>query len=111
MLAGIVVNNAIVLVDYINTLRREGVTPEEAVLKAGTVRLRPILMTAITTILGLLPLALGFGEGTEIQAPLAITVIGGLVTSTILTLFIIPVIYVSLTKKSTPKTELTSFSS
>jgi HAE1 family hydrophobic/amphiphilic exporter-1 len=111
MLAGIVVNNAIVLVDYINTLRREGVPPEEAVLKAGTVRLRPILMTAITTILGLLPLALGFGEGTEIQAPLAITVIGGLVTSTILTLFIIPVIYVSLTKKSTPKTELTSFSS
>ncbi|NLN15777.1 MAG: efflux RND transporter permease subunit [Firmicutes bacterium] len=111
MLAGIVVNNAIVLVDYINLLRREGVPPEEAVLRAGTVRLRPILMTAITTVLGLLPLALGFGEGTEIQAPLAITVIGGLVTSTVLTLFIIPVIYVSVTKKSTPTKELTGLSS
>jgi HAE1 family hydrophobic/amphiphilic exporter-1 len=96
MLAGIVVNNAIVLVDYINLLRREGVPPEEAVVKAGTVRLRPILMTAITTVLGLLPLALGFGEGTEIQAPMAIAVIGGLITSTVLTLFIIPIIYASL---------------
>jgi HAE1 family hydrophobic/amphiphilic exporter-1 len=111
MLAGIVVNNAIVLVDYINLLRREGVPPEEAVVKAGTVRLRPILMTAITTVLGLLPLALGFGEGTEIQAPMAIAVIGGLITSTVLTLFIIPIIYASLTKKSTPKTELTGLSS
>ena len=93
MLAGIVVNNAIVLVDYINQLRRRGIERIEAVITAGRVRLRPILMTSATTILGLLPLALGLGEGAEIRTPLAVTVIAGLIASTFLTLIVIPVIY------------------
>jgi HAE1 family hydrophobic/amphiphilic exporter-1 len=93
MLAGIVVNNAIVLVDYINILRRRGAAMLEAVVTAGTVRLRPILMTTATTSLGLLPMALGFGDGAELRTPMAIAVISGLVVSTMLTLFIIPVIY------------------
>jgi HAE1 family hydrophobic/amphiphilic exporter-1 len=93
MLGGIVVNNAIVLIDYINTVRREGIGTEEAVRRAGTTRLRPILMTTLTTVLGLLPLALGFGEGAELSAPLAITVIGGLSSAALLTLLIIPYFY------------------
>ena len=93
MLAGIVVNNAIVLVDYTNQLRRRGIERIEAVITAGRVRLRPILMTTATTILGLLPLALGLGEGAEIRTPLAVTVIAGLIASTFLTLIVIPVIY------------------
>ena len=93
MLAGIVVNNAIVLVDYINILRKSGMSMKDAILKAGPTRLRPILMTTLTTLLGLLPLALGIGEGAELQAPLATVVIGGLLTSTLLTLVIVPVIY------------------
>ena len=93
MLAGIVVNNAIVLVDYINTLRAEGKDKIEAILMAGPTRLRPILMTSLTTILGLLPLALGLGQGAEIQAPMAVVVIGGLAFSTFLTLIILPSIY------------------
>ncbi len=97
MLAGIVVNNAIVLVDYINHLRRrEGMAKVEAVLRAGRVRLRPILMTTSTTVLGLMPMALGLGEGAEIRAPMAITVIGGLLVSTLLTLLVIPVVYATL---------------
>ncbi len=93
MLAGIVVNNAIVLVDYVNTLRKRGMERTDAILKAGPTRLRPILMTTLTTILALSPLALGIGEGAESQAPLAIVVIGGLLSSTLLTLVIIPVVY------------------
>jgi len=93
MLAGIVVNNAIVLVDYINRLRRQGEERMQAILTAGRVRLRPILMTSATTVLGLLPLALGVGEGAEIRTPLAVTVIAGLISSTVLTLIVIPVIY------------------
>ena len=93
MLAGIVVKNAIVLVDYINRLREEGVAREEAIVEAGRVRLRPILMTTLTTILGLVPMALGLGEGAEIRQPMAITVIGGLAVSTLLTLIVIPVVY------------------
>jgi HAE1 family hydrophobic/amphiphilic exporter-1 len=94
MLAGIVVNNAIVLVDYINHLRRnEGMEKFVAVLRAGEVRFRPILMTTSTTALGLLPMAIGLGEGAEIRAPMAITVIGGLLVSTLLTLVLIPVVY------------------
>ena len=96
MLIGIVTNNAIVLVDYINLMRREhGLSAEQAVISAGRLRLRPILMTTVTTVLGLLPLATGWGAGAEIQAPLARTVIGGLVASTLITLVLIPVVYVS----------------
>ncbi|MDH3743512.1 MAG: efflux RND transporter permease subunit [Acidobacteriota bacterium] len=93
MLAGIVVNNAIVLVDYINLLRRRGMDATEAVVTAGSVRLRPILMTTATTALGLLPMALGLGNGAELRTPMAITVISGLLVSTFLTLLVIPVIY------------------
>jgi len=93
MLAGIVVNNGIVLIDYINTLRKEGKERFEAITIAGPVRLRPILMTTLTTVLGLVPLALGIGEGAEMQAPMATVVIGGLVMSTVLTLVLIPVLY------------------
>jgi hydrophobic/amphiphilic exporter-1 (mainly G- bacteria), HAE1 family len=93
MLAGIVVNNAIVLVDLINQLRREGLDRHAAIIEAGRARLRPILMTTLTTTLGLLPMALGFGEGAEVRAPMAITVIGGLTVSTLLTLLVIPVVY------------------
>ena len=93
MLAGIVVNNAIVLIDYINTLRRTGMEKTEAIIQAGTVRLRPIAMTTATTVLGLLPMALGLGEGAEIRTPMALTVIAGLVSSTFLTLVVIPTVY------------------
>ena len=94
MLAGIVVNNAIVLVDYINTLRRrDGLPKFEAVAEAGRLRLRPILMTTSTTVLALLPMAMGVGQGSEIRAPMAITVIGGLLLSTLLTLVVIPMMY------------------
>jgi HAE1 family hydrophobic/amphiphilic exporter-1 len=103
MLAGIVVNNAIVLVDLINQLRTEGLARTEAILEAGRARLRPILMTSLTTALGLLPMALGFGEGSEVRAPMAITVIGGLVMSTLLTLVVIPVMYSLLDRKRWPE--------
>jgi len=93
MLAGIVVNNAIVLVDLINQLREQGKERLEAILEAGSARLRPILMTSLTTTLGLLPMAMGFGEGSEIRTPMAVTVIGGLAVSTLLTLVVIPVVY------------------
>lgn len=93
LLGGIVVNNAILIVDQAGTLLRGGMTPREAVQEAGRRRLRPILMTTLTTVLGLLPMAVGIGEGSEAQAPLARVVIGGLVSSTIITLFFIPVLY------------------
>ena len=93
MLAGIMVNNAIVLVDYVNVLRRRGVPRESAIVQAGQVRLRPILMTTMTTVLGLTPMALGFGEGAEIRVPMALTVIAGLLCSTFLTLLVIPAVY------------------
>jgi multidrug efflux pump subunit AcrB len=93
LLAGIVVNNAIVLVDCANQLRRTGVSKLEALRQAGRIRLRPILMTSATTILGLLPMALGLGEGAELRTPMALTVIGGMVTSTLLTLLVVPAVY------------------
>lgn len=93
VLAGIVVNNAIVLIDYILQLKRRNYPAYDAIVESVKVRTRPILMTALTTILGLLPVALGIGQGTEIQQPMGITVIGGMVSSTFLTLFIIPVIF------------------
>lgn len=99
MLTGIVVNNSIVLVDYINQLRERGLAIREAVLTGGQTRLRPILMTASTTILALTPLALGLGSGSESWAPMARSVIGGLMASTLLTLLVIPVIYTYLAPK------------
>jgi HAE1 family hydrophobic/amphiphilic exporter-1 len=102
MLAGIVVNNAIVLVDLINQLRAGGKDRIDAIMEAGTARLRPILMTSLTTALGLLPMALGFGEGSEVRTPMAITVIGGLLVSTLLTLVVIPVVYSLLDRKRWP---------
>ncbi|MFN2369736.1 MAG: efflux RND transporter permease subunit [Candidatus Krumholzibacteriia bacterium] len=93
MLAGIVVNNGIVLVDRINQLRRAGLDLAAAVRRAGAERLRPILMTTLTTVLGLLPMALGLGEGAELRAPLAVTVIAGLLLATALTLVVVPVAY------------------
>lgn len=96
MLIGIVVNNAIVLVDYINLMRRDKeMNVLEAVVKSGKLRLRPILMTTLTTVLGLLPLSFGWGAGGEIQASLARVVIGGLTASTLITLVLIPVVYIS----------------
>ncbi|RPF54136.1 efflux RND transporter permease subunit [Aquisalibacillus elongatus] len=93
MLAGIVVNNAIVLVDYINILRRKGVERFEAIVEAGGNRLRPILMTSLTTILGMIPLSIGLGEGGEAQQPLAVVIIFGLLFSMLITLVLIPVVY------------------
>jgi HAE1 family hydrophobic/amphiphilic exporter-1 len=94
MLAGIVVSNAILLVDYINTLRRrDGIPLREAVELGGRTRLRPILMTSLATMLGLVPMALGIGEGAELQAPLARVVIGGLLASTLVTLVLVPAVY------------------
>ncbi len=93
MLIGIVVKNAIVLVDYINLMRDRGYDLNEAIVISGKSRLRPVLMTALTTILGMLPLALSTGEGSEIWAPMGISVIGGLVFSTIITMIIVPIVY------------------
>jgi multidrug efflux pump subunit AcrB len=94
LLAGIVVNNAILLVQYVEIARRErGLPVEQAVVEAGAVRLRPILMTTTTTVCGMLPLALGLGEGSELMQPLAIAVVGGLTVSTLLTLIVVPCVY------------------
>jgi HAE1 family hydrophobic/amphiphilic exporter-1 len=93
LLVGIVVKNGILLIDYTNLLRERGRSRDEAVLEASPTRLRPILMTSLATGFGMLPLALGLGEGSETQAPLATTVVGGLTTSTLLTLFVVPVVY------------------
>ncbi|MGB1700572.1 MAG: efflux RND transporter permease subunit, partial [Nannocystaceae bacterium] len=93
MLAGIVVNNAIVFVDYVNRLKLRGLSTSAALEEAGAVRLRPILMTTLTTVLGLVPMALATGDGAEIRQPMAITVIAGLACSTLLTLIVIPTVY------------------
>ncbi len=100
LLAGIAVNGAIVLVDYANQLRREGMGKNEALARAGGVRLRPILMTSLTTIFGLLPMALGLGEGAELRTPMALTVIGGMATSTLLTLLVVPAVYAVFDRKA-----------
>jgi len=98
MLAGIAVNNGIVMVDYINQLKRRGVEAKEAILQGCAVRLRPVLITALTTILGMLPMAISTSEGASFRAPMAITVMGGLTATTFLTLFVIPAIYSLVTK-------------
>lgn len=105
MLAGIVVNNAIVLVTRINQLREAGLERTQAIIDAGQARLRPIVMTTLTTTLGLIPLAIGLGEGSELRAPMAITVIGGLLISTLLTLVVIPVVYSLLDRRRTTADE------
>jgi HAE1 family hydrophobic/amphiphilic exporter-1 len=93
LLIGIVVNNAIVLIDYMNRLQQRGLSVREAVLRGGKTRLKPILMTSFTTIFGLLPMALGFGAGSEVRAPLGRAVVGGLLTSSFVTLLLIPTLY------------------
>jgi multidrug efflux pump subunit AcrB len=97
LLAGIVVNNAILLVEYAEQIRRErGASRQDAIVEAGAVRLRPILMTTLTTVFGMLPLALGIGQGAELMQPLAIAVVGGMSVSTFLTLFVVPSAYLIL---------------
>jgi HAE1 family hydrophobic/amphiphilic exporter-1 len=96
LLGGIAVNNSIMIVDCINQNRQNGMALREAILDAAERRLRPIMMTTSTTILGLLPLTLGFGESVALRAPIAIAVIGGMITSTLLTLIIIPCYYESI---------------
>ena len=93
MLVGIVVKNGILLVDYTNLLRRQGMARDAAVQQAGPTRLRPILMTSSAAILGMIPIALALGKGSETNAPMATVVIGGLLTSTFLTLFVVPTVY------------------
>jgi HAE1 family hydrophobic/amphiphilic exporter-1 len=99
VMAGIVVNNGIVLIDYTKRLRARGLGKVEALIEAGQVRMRPILMTTLTTVLGLVPMAIGAGEGAALRAPLAITLIGGMMSSTILTLVVLPVVYATLDRK------------
>jgi HAE1 family hydrophobic/amphiphilic exporter-1 len=103
MLGGIVVNNAILLVDQAGRQIRDGMVIHQALVEAGRRRLRPILMTTLTTILGLLPLALGFGEGSDAQAPLARVVVGGLIGSTLITLVLIPVVYSLFHQRTKPR--------
>jgi HAE1 family hydrophobic/amphiphilic exporter-1 len=93
MLMGLVTKNAILLVDFTNQLRARGHSVHDALLQAGPIRLRPILMTTLAMIFGMLPVALALGEGGEVRAPMAVTVIGGLITSTVLTLVVVPIVY------------------
>ena len=99
MLAGIAVNNSILLVDAANKLKAEGMELAKAVQTAAQQRIRPIIMTSLTTILALLPMCFGFGEGASLRSPMALAVIGGLVTSTIMTLVVIPCVYYIFDKK------------
>jgi HAE1 family hydrophobic/amphiphilic exporter-1 len=93
LLVGLVVKNAIILIDKVNQSREAGMAKREALVDAARSRLRPIIMTTLCTLFGFLPLALAFGEGAEVRSPMAITVIGGLIVSTLLTLIVIPVVY------------------
>ena len=99
ILSGIIVNDAILLVDFINRLRNSGLGIMESVTEAAVTRLRPILMTTFTTVFGLLPLALGIGSGAELQSPMAIAVISGILASTFLTLIFTPILYVIFEKE------------
>jgi multidrug efflux pump subunit AcrB len=92
-LVGLLDKNALLLMDYANQLRKVGLSREEALIETGGVRLRPILMTTISTILGMLPIALGWGAGAELRQPMAIAIMGGLLTSSLLSLFVVPVLY------------------
>jgi HAE1 family hydrophobic/amphiphilic exporter-1 len=93
MLMGLVTKNAILLVDFANQAQKEGLSQREALIRAGSTRLRPIVMTTLAMIFGMLPLALALGPGAEMRAPMARAVIGGLITSTLLTLIVVPVVY------------------
>ena len=99
MLAGIIVNNGIVLIDYVNQLRAQGVSKFEALVEAGITRLRPILMTTLTTLLGLSTMAMGMGTGAQMMQPVAIVCIGGLLYATLMTLFVVPAMYDIMNKK------------
>ena len=99
MLSGIIVNNGIVLVDYTNQLRSEGMEKRQALILAGKTRMRPILMTALTTILGLSTMSIGLGMGADMVQPMAVVTIGGLIYGTVLTLFVVPCIYDVLNRK------------
>ena len=103
LLMGVIVNNGIVLVDYINQLRLEGMERQEAIVEAGLTRMRPILMTTITTVLGLLDMALRKSPGTALMRPVAVVCIGGLLYATLMTLFVVPCIYDMLNKKDLRK--------
>ncbi|NER97984.1 MAG: efflux RND transporter permease subunit, partial [Symploca sp. SIO1B1] len=92
-LLGLLDKNALLLMDYANQLRKSGLSRTEAVLETGVVRLRPIMMTTASTILGMLPIALGLGAGSELRQPMAVAIIGGLITSTLLSLIVVPVLY------------------
>ena len=105
MLMGIIVNNGIVLVDYINQLRLEGWDRREAIIEAGCTRIRPILMTSLTTILGLTVMALGRDAGTALMQPMAVVCIGGLLYATLMTLFVVPCIYDLMNKKELRKVD------
>jgi hydrophobic/amphiphilic exporter-1 (mainly G- bacteria), HAE1 family len=111
ILAGIAVNNGIVMVDYINQLKQRGMDKKEAILEGCTVRLRPVLITALTTIMGMVPMAISVSAGSEMRAPMAISVIGGLVATTLLTLFVIPILYSIFEKVSFKETKENSVSS
>jgi HAE1 family hydrophobic/amphiphilic exporter-1 len=93
LMVGLVVKNAIILIDKVNQLREDGMAKRDALLEGARSRLRPIVMTTLSTLFGFMPLALAFGEGAEVRSPMAITVIGGLLVSTLLTLVVIPVVY------------------
>ena len=99
MLAGIIVNNGIVMVDFINQLRRGGMEKRDAIIESGKTRLRPILMTALTTILSMSTMAVGLGEGSEMMQPMAIVTVGGLLYGTLLTLIVVPCIYDAFNRK------------
>ena len=92
-LLGLLDKNGILLLDYANQLRKSGMDRTQAILETGTVRLRPIVMTTVSTILGMLPIALGFGAGAELRQPMAVAIIGGLITSSLLSLIVVPVLY------------------
>jgi len=103
MLMGLVTKNAILLVDFANQARRAGASVADALLQAGMIRMRPIVMTTTAMVFGMLPLALAFNEGGEIQAPMGRAIIGGVITSTILTLVVVPVLYSYLVRAKKPK--------
>ena len=106
MLAGIIVNNGIVLIDYINQLRLEGVERRDAIILAGRTRMRPILMTVLTTVLGLVFMALATGMGAEMMQPIAVVCIGGLLYATLMTLFVVPAMYDIMARKELKKVEV-----